>query len=321
MGYETVGHGKLLNDPSIQSHYPAYRIILSARTLSFYFYLLSGIIFVYLFYLLNITILCPLFLLIFLSPYVFSTSILAQSDGLLLLTVSLCTLLSTLYLKHPKMHLLFIILNGIVCGLALSTKLNGGITIFIGILSIFISTDSKKKLRSHAPYIFILLLITFAIFVILNPNLYVDTFQGIGHIFQYRINMGKIQNVFFPTESLPTSYIPKFIVFSKQLYSFVGFSQNLSLFIVFFSTIISMILIIANLINKIKISKLESFQLTNSFLIFTAIFQYIPMNWSRYYLPALIENVLLVCIECHLIPKFFPKKLYQKPSISKISNP
>ncbi len=305
--------GKSLDDPFIQTHEKAFRVILSARTLSFIFYFLTGTILISIFYCLKIIGFSPLLLVILLSPYVFSTSIYAISDGLLLLTISLSTLLSILYLRYPKKHFLFIVLLGISCGLALSTKLNGGLTIFTGLLAIIVSIKSSKNIKIHILDTFILLTTSLSVFIFLNPFLYINTFQNIIHIFQYRMYVGDINSVMLPEEALPGSYLNKFIFFSKRIYSIVGLSPTTSFLLIIFSIFASLYIICFyafNRINSLHRPKLNL--LLSSLLTFTIVFLYIPMDWQRYYLPALISNVFLLALDLYFLIKIFGKRFLLK---------
>lgn len=314
--YGVTGMNKLLTNPAIRSYQSAYQVILSARTLSFYFYLLSGIIFIFIFYLLNIVGFSLLFLLIYLSPFAFSISIYAQADGLLMLTFALCTLLSILYLKIPKKHLLMAVLIGINCGLSLSTKLNGGITIITGILCVLSSYDYGKKhqLKRCLKDIVILSVLVTTVFIILNPYLYHHTFQNIAQMFQFRIGQSETFRTVFPEQSFSQNYFTKFISFSKLLYTYTKLSPSLSALLVLSTLITSLALVGSYLLDKIRLPKTQFFILLNSLSTLIFIFIYIPMNWNRYFLPALIEDIILLCLECHIVFQLF----YKKSSIKKI---
>jgi hypothetical protein len=312
-----TGHGLLLNDTNLIPYYRAYTIILSARILSFYFYLLSGILIIFIFYLLNIMFLSPAIILFLFSPYVFSTSVLAQADGLLLLFISISINLSILYIKYPKYNLFITFFMGITCALALSTKLNGAIPLITSLLTIIISITSSKDLTKHLFHFLILILITISIFILLNPYLYNHPFGGIIHMFQYRFDVGKLHSLISPNQTFSQNIIIKFFQFSQQLYALIGLSKLQSFVIVIYSLLISVTIILTHLLQKkIIVSKPHLLIISNSLLTIITIFIFIPMNWARYYLPALTANIFIILLSCNFVFEIFSKKILSKTKLS-----
>ena len=143
-----TGDGKMISDLEIADYKKAYQVILVARELSFYFYLIGGIILISIVYFFCHPILAVLVAIFYLNPYFYNISVLAQADGLLILLILVNILLSLLYIKFSRHRLLIAVFLGVNCGLTLSTKLNGGITLISSILSIIFAFLSKRKSTS-----------------------------------------------------------------------------------------------------------------------------------------------------------------------------
>lgn len=306
------GHGKTITDSYIQNLYKPYHLISSARTLSYYFFLITGIIFISIFYLIKLPFLGIIFSLLFLSDYIFSVSILAQSDGLLLMMISLTILMSLVYLNYPKKHLLTISLLAIICGLSISTKLNGFISTFSAFLCLDISYKKRKNMSIYLQDFIFLVSIAFLTFVILNPYFYSNTFENINQMFNFRFYEGYTSILNRPQESFSHNIIIKLIQFSQNLYTFLGLSTTKSFTLTLFSLLSSVYILFLYFLNKIKITHLQLFVLLNSLLIFFLVFYYIPMNWARYYLPALIANIFIVLLNCNFIFDIFSRKIVPK---------
>jgi len=306
--FSKIGDGKILSDPEITNYQKAFNTILTARELSFYFYLLSGIILISIIYFFCHPILAVPISIIYLNTYFFSTSILAQADGLLILLILINTLLSLIYIKLPEHRLIITILLGISCGLALSTKLNGGITLINPLLCILIVFFSKPKPNTIISLLHLTLitLMTVLVFVWLNPYLYPNPTQKTYEMFRYRIELTSNSKSFFPSnEILPAKPINKSITILKNLYYQTGQTPTFSLILSSLSSILSLSYLFLIFTEKISFKPTTLYLLVSTTCSFFLILFYIPMNWYRYYYPALIENILMIATVLNLV--FFSK--------------
>ena len=293
--FEKTGNNKIITDPDNASYQPAYQTILIARELSFFFYLASGLILLSIIFFFCHPILAIPVTFFYLHPYFFSISSLAQADGLLILLTLINTLLSLVYIKFPKQRFPLAILLGISCGLALSTKLNGGITLINSIICIWTVFSSKSKSTTITPplYSILIILLTFIIFVWLNPYTYSNPIQKIFTMFQYRLDIGITSKLIHPDETIPPNFTHRILTVFENLYHQTNQTPLFSLILSSFSTIVSLLYIFLIFIKKIQIKPTTIFLLVSSTFSFYVVLVYIPMTWNRYYYPAIIANLFM----------------------------
>ena len=290
-----IGDGKILSDPAITDYKRAYQTILVARDLSFYFYILSGIALISIIYFFCHPALAIPISIFYLNHYFYSISILAQADGLLILLTLTCTLLSLIYINSPKYRPATIVCLGISSGLALSTKLNGGIVLPISILCILTTfiLEPKVSYLRFLSHILLLLFISVAIFYWLNPYLYSAPIQKAISLFQHRIDMASNSRQIFTDQTFPVEFGQKVITILKNLYNQTGQSNLFSLYFSISLSILSILTIFFLPIKKTITKPAKYFLLVSSTYSFFLILLYIPMDWPRYYYPAIIENILM----------------------------
>jgi len=290
-----IGHGKVLSHPEISTYKKAYEVVLVTRELSFYFYIVSGIVLISIIYFFCHPFLGALISLFYLNDYFYNTSVLAQADGLLILLILINILLSLAYIKAPKYRLILAMFMGVSCGLALSTKLNGGLTLISSILCMFLVYFSEPKRTKlvvlfHLPAI---IFMTIIVFYWLNPYFYSNPVRNILNMFLYRIDMGSSHKLMFSNETLPAEPITKIVTIFSNLYQQTGQTMVFSFIFSLLSTIGSFLLLFLIFIKKVFANLSTLFLLISSTILFFIILVYVPMNWSRYYYPAIIQNLLM----------------------------
>lgn len=307
----------LIGDTDIAEYLPATNLIIQARSLSFIFYLATGVIFIYLLYGYTHPLFGPLLGLAFLfNHFVFSTLLYAQADGLLVLLLILGIIFSLKLINSPRQHLAWEIVLGIVCGLALSTKLNGGISLIIALVA-EIFYYFKYRPNSHSSRLLplfksvaIITFTTYVVFLLLNPFLYPQPIQNTAFMFSYRYYLGFNQklppNVVFASQLLPHFSWAKILIFSQNIFSLLGSTQLVSVLLSVLTIISPSILIWTN--SHKKQPDYSVLALSVLILIGLAtVWVYIPYNWSRYYLPAQIFSFLSLSLLPKLVAVFLPK--------------
>ena len=304
------GDGKTMSDPEIDDYKLAYKVVLVARDLSFYFYLAGGLVLLSIVYFFCHPLLAVLVSIFYLNDYFYDVSILAQADGLLILLILVNILLSLVYIGFAKYRLLVALLMGVACGLALSTKLNGGLALISSMLSIITVFLYKRKTSSYANLLHLPVVIglAFAFFYWLNPYLYSDPILKISEMFEYRIAMASNSMLIFPNERLPTGLVSKTVFILKNLYQQTGQAVIFSLILSLLSTIGSFLLLVLISIKKVFVKPSSLFLLASSTYSFFIILVYIPMDWGRYYYPAIIQNLLMTTSVINLMVRFMVAK-------------
>lgn len=285
--FTSVGGNKQLNSPEVKPFVKAYSLVLQSRKLSFYFYCLTGLILIIFLYFFSNNIPNYLLVILFLSnDFIFKNLIYAQADGLLIFSLSLIVLLNLLYIKFPKIQEYIILPIALISGLSLSTKINGLMSLIFSLITINLFLN-KKQTNQKIIHSLLLLATTFFTFIILNPFLYNHTYDNIVSMLQYRINFYH----FVSPDIFSKNLIIKYFQFSKLIYGYIGLTPTLS-------TIISSILTVAPIISSYFIlnkkcvsNKTTFFLMFTSTIISILIIFYIPANWERYFIPAMLFNL------------------------------
>ncbi len=157
---------------------------------------------------------------------------------------------------------------------------------------VYFSEPKRTKLivLFHLPAI---IFMTIIVFYWLNPYFYSNPVQNILNMFRYRIDMGSSHKLMFPNETLPAEPITKIVAIFSNLYQQIGQAMPFSLIFSLLSTIGSFLLLFLIFIKKVSANLSTLFLLINSTILFFIILVYVPMDWSRYYYPAIIQNLLM----------------------------
>ncbi len=252
---------------------PRCLIISKIRNITFIFYILCFIFIAHISYKIfgKLGILCSLLLFNF-NHNIDYNLVTAVSDSLLLLLILISI---SLLLTSGSNQL---VTQAIISGLALSTKINGGI--LLAVLNIYLFT---QKSLPKFKIILLINIIPWLIFIILNPYLWQNTFNNLYNIISYRF----IVNYEFASTSLQkgpkNNYIFDKIYYNSQRILSFDNPSNLSA-LIYLACLVLTIYTLFSLNNKLSILH------QNSLMIFTTIqlitLSYITVHWGRYFIPA-----------------------------------
>ncbi len=267
---------------------PTYHLITYLRQPSFCFYIVGMLLISLTSYVIFQKTGLLLSLIFYLLNDSFANTLIpATSDALLFLLFNLSFLLWSTYLKHKtfKASTIFFI-QSIISGLALSTKLNGGILIILSLFFI-IYLVNKSKIK-----IFLVsIVIPIIIFEISNPYILLKPFTNLINMIQWRfyVNYGLSQ-------ANTNDVIPNIFLLDR-IYLNSGYTFCTNHF-----SLISILLVTIIFILNTKFIIETNYQyhkeklLIPMFFLFELIcLSYISIAWPRYYTPlrlALYFNVL-----------------------------
>lgn len=246
------------------------------------------------------------------NPLLFEATRHAMGDSILLFFLLLNALLILKFLDsfnkgNKSKMILLSILVGINAFLAIGTKLNGGMTLIFFFLFIFALLIIKREKNISSLFLFgnflLAALLTFSIFTLFHPYLYSAPASRFFKMIDHRVKMAQAQQVSFP-EAAFGSLFEQFQAVFQQTLMINGEWNNFKLpflDLILFLTGFCLLLVDKNLVVSLWI-----------FSTFVAVGFYIPLNWSRYYLPLIPCAVVAQAYAISRISKFiFKKKIMQ----------
>jgi len=220
-------------------------------------------------------------------------SLLAQAEAIFLFLFNLGILFIYLIFYKNKKKPIYYLAFGLIAALCFSTKIHGFLLIifFIAIyfFGLYVGTNKKKIAKKLQPELkkFVLVMLVFSVTTIaLNPYLWKNPVQRLGHLYSYRFNRALFHQKIFPQSAL-TDAQARMMAATKHLLldsDQQDYSRNYYLGGV--PAMIRVILFIAGLItiilSSLKEKKFAYFLIITSILMMFVTF-YLLVDWDRYY--------------------------------------
>jgi len=239
-----------------------------------------------------------------LSPLFIDSGIIAHSEALFIFLFNGSLMLMVLYFTS-KRKLSYLLLFSFLTGLCTATKLNGIMLVFIFlVIKIFdVFFYSKKITKKNILNFYLVFIISFLVFVILNPFVYSNPFIKTLRLYSERAKSATIQSVQFPADYLPTPfsrlnqiynnffnsefYTVEFNnIYMSSVFNYWPMDYKIILITLFMCGLIS------DFYHALKGNKKSAILLLTLVCILISMSFYLKLNWGRYFIQLIFFVVL-----------------------------